>query len=193
MPQEPARGAAPDAAPVRILASPTPNPASLKFTVDRPLLEGRTAQFQDAAAAERSPLARRLFALEGVTGVFVAGSFVTVSRSDPEAWATEAHRVGQAIREFLRSGEKVLPPGAASASGPASEIEARIRAVLEEIRPYVQGDGGDIIFAGYDDGLVRLVLQGSCSGCPSSTATLRLGIESRLKEVVPEVVEVVAI
>jgi len=187
----------PDATPpvdhIRILASATPNPLSLKFTVDRPLLEARTAQFRTAEEAEESPLARRIFALGGITGVFVAANFVTVSRENPEVWPEEAKKVGSAIREHVKSGEPVLPPGSAKGGGPISETERKIQGVLEEVRPYVQGDGGDIIYAGYEDGVVRVILQGSCAGCPSSTATLRLGIEQRLKEVVPEVVELVSI
>ncbi len=178
---------------IRILAAATPNPASLKFTVDRPLLEGRTAQFHNAAEAAESSLGRRLFALGGVTGVFVAGNFVTVSRSDPDAWPEEAKKVGMAIREHLWSGEPVLPKDSKQAGGPSSETERKILAVLEEIRPFVQGDGGDIIYAGYEDGVVRVVLQGSCAGCPSSTMTLKMGIEQRLKETCPEVKELVAI
>jgi Fe-S cluster biogenesis protein NfuA len=178
---------------IRILASATPNPASLKFTVDRPLLENRTAQFRTAAEAAESSLARRIFALGRVTGVFVAGNFVTVTREDPDAWPAEAKRVGAAIREHLASGEPVVPKGSKAAGGPSTEAERRILAVLEEIRPFVQGDGGDIIYAGFEDGVVRVVLQGSCSGCPSSTMTLKMGIETRLKEAVPEVRELVAI
>jgi Fe-S cluster biogenesis protein NfuA len=178
---------------IRILASATPNPASLKFTVDRSLIEGRTAQFRNAGEAEESSLARRIWALGRVTGVFVAGNFVTVSREDPEAWPEEAKKVGIAIREHLWSGEPVIPRGSKQAGGPASEVEKKIQAVLEEIRPFVQGDGGDIIYAGYEEGVVRVVLQGSCAGCPSSTMTLKMGIEQKLKEAVPEVVELVAI
>lgn len=178
---------------VRILAAATPNPASLKFTVDRPLMEGRTAQFRTAAEAEESALARRIWALGGVTGIFVAGSFVTVSREDPEAWPEEAKRVGMAIREHVWSGEPVLPADSPKMAGPTSDAERKILRVLEEIRPYVQGDGGDIIYAGFEDGVVRVVLQGSCAGCPSSSATLRMGVETRLKEAVPEVRELVAI
>lgn len=178
---------------VRILASATPNPASLKFTVDRPLIEGRTAQFRTAEEAQESPLARRIWALGRVTGVFVAANFVTVSREDPEAWPEEAKKVGMAVREHVWSGEPVLPTGSKQAAAAASEVERKIRQVLDDIRPYVQGDGGDIIYAGYEDGVVRVVLQGACAGCPSSTATLRMGIETRLKETVPEVRELVAI
>ena len=178
---------------IRILAAATPNPASLKFTVDRPLIEARTAQFRTAAEAAESSLGRRIWALGRVKGVFVAGNFVTVTREDPEAWAEEAKKVGAAIREHLWSGEPVLAPGSKQASGPVSDVERRIQGVLDEIRPYVQGDGGDIIYAGYEDGVVRVVLQGSCAGCPSSSATLRQGVETRLKDAVPEVKELVAI
>ena len=178
---------------IRILASATPNPASLKFTVDRPLIEARTAQFRTAEEAAESSLGRRIWALGGIKGVFVAGSFVTVTRENPEAWPAEAKRVGAAIREHLGSGEPVLPAGSKHGAGPVSDVEKKIQKVLEEIRPYVQGDGGDIIYAGYEDGVVRVLLQGSCAGCPSSTATLRQGIEGRLKQVCPEVKELVAI
>jgi Fe-S cluster biogenesis protein NfuA len=156
-------------------------------------MEGRTAQFRDAAEAAESSLARRVWALGGVTGIFVAGNFITVSREDPEAWPEEAKKVGMAIREHIWSGEPVLPPGSRQGSGPTSETERKILRVLEEIRPYVQGDGGDIIYAGFEDGVVRVVLQGSCAGCPSSTATLKMGVETRLKEACPEVRELVAI
>jgi Fe-S cluster biogenesis protein NfuA len=178
---------------IRIWAAPTPNPASLKFTVDRPVMDGRTAQFRTAEEAEESSLGRRIWALGGVTGVFVASNFVTVTRDDPEAWPTEAKRVGAAIREHLKSGEPVLPPHSKQLTGPASEIERRIQEVLAEVRPFIQSDGGDIVYAGYEDGTVRVVLQGACAGCPSSTATLRQGIETRLKEKVPEVRELVSI
>ena len=178
---------------VRILASATPNPASLKFTVDRPLIEGRTAQFRTAEEAAESSLGRRIWGLGRITGIFVAANFVTVSREDPEAWPEEAKRIGMAIREHVWSGEPVVPKGSKQAGGPASDVERKIQQVLEEIRPYVQGDGGDIIYAGYEDGVVRVVMQGACAGCPSSTATLRMGIETRLKEMVPEVRELVAI
>jgi Fe-S cluster biogenesis protein NfuA len=183
----------PAAETIRIWAAPTPNPASLKFTVDRPLMDGRTAQFRDAAEAEESSLGRRIWALGGITGVFVASNFVTVTRDDPEAWPTEARRVGTAIREHVKSGEPVLPPTSRQTAGPSSEIERRIQEVLAEVRPFIQSDGGDIVYAGYEGGTVRVVLQGSCAGCPSSTATLRQGIEAKLKERVPEVRELVSI
>jgi Fe-S cluster biogenesis protein NfuA len=185
--------APPPAAAIRILASATPNPKSLKFTVDRPLIEGRTAQFHTAEDAADSSLGRRIFALGGITGVFVAANFVTVSRDDEERWPEEARRVGAAIREHLQSGEPVLPPSAGGVGAASSEAERKILEVLEEIRPFVQGDGGDIIYAGFEDGVVRVVLQGSCAGCPSSTATLRHGIEARLKERVPEVKELISV
>ncbi|MHC4821194.1 MAG: NifU family protein [Planctomycetota bacterium] len=178
---------------IRILASPTPNPASLKFTVDRPLMENRTAQFRDQEEAAASSLGRRIWELGGMTGIFVAGNFVTVSREDPTTWKDEAKNVGRAIREHIWSGEPVLPEGADDGLAPRNDDERKILAVLEEVRPYVQGDGGDIIYAGYEDGIVQVVLQGACAGCPSSTATLRQGIETRLKAAVPSVRELVSV
>ena len=185
--------AAPGKETIRILASAPPQPPPRQLTRDPPPKEGANAHFRAPPGAAESPLARRLWALGGITGIFVAGSFVTVSRENSEAWPEEAKKVGMAIREHIWSGEPVLPPGSKQGSAPASETERKILQVLEEIRPFVQGDGGDIIYAGYEDGVVRVILQGSCAGCPSSTATLKLGVENRLKEVCPEVRELVAI
>jgi Fe-S cluster biogenesis protein NfuA len=144
---------------------------------------------------EVSPLAARLFAVEGVTGVFVAASFVTVTKRADVEWTDVAQTLVDAIRTSRETGEPALGPGfAEAAAGPGDAVVERIQRILdEEIRPAVAMDGGDIVFAGFRDGIVELYLQGSCHGCPSSTMTLKMGIEQRLMEEIPEVKGVEAI
>jgi Fe-S cluster biogenesis protein NfuA len=179
----------PDA--IRIMASPTPNPHSFKFTVDRQVLDG-SAYFDSVERAERSPLALRVFRLGGVTSLFVAGSMVTVGKRPEAEWSDLAYEIGTAIREHLASGEPAVEQ-TAQAEQPTSEVERQVLAVLDEIRPYVQRDGGDITFAGYDNGWVRVHLQGACSGCPSASMTLKEGVERRLREVIPDIRGVVPV
>lgn len=180
----------------RMHAERTPNPNSVKWVLSQPLLgAGRSAHFTEPVTADVSPLAARLFAVTGVVGVFVGASFVTVTKGDDTEWTELAQAIVDAIKQFAGSGDEAVGTSfverVASADG---DIAARIREILEnEIRPAVAMDGGDVIFEGYYDGRVELRLQGSCSGCPSSGATLKHGIEARLKEVIPEVTEVVAI
>jgi len=177
-------------------AERTPNPHSVKWVLSRVLVEGGgSAHFEAAPPPEVSPLAARLFAVDGVAGVFVARSFVTVTKREDVEWPALAQPLVDALKAFGASGEPALGPAWEAASERSADgVEARIQRILdEEIRPYVAQDGGDVVFAGFRDGRVELYLQGSCSGCPSSTATLKLGIESRLREAVPEVQEVVAI
>ena len=176
---------------IKIMASPTPNPHSFKFTVDRTVLDG-SAYFDCRESAERSPLARRIFAIGDVTSLFVTGSMVTVGKEPQAEWSDLAYRVGSAIREHLTSGESAVE-AAAEIQQPTSEVERQVMSVLAEIRPYVQRDGGDITFAGYENGWVRVHLQGACAGCPSATVTLREGVERRLREVIPEVRGVVPV
>jgi Fe-S cluster biogenesis protein NfuA len=177
-------------------AERTPNPHSVKWVLSTRLLEpGTSAHFESPVGADVSPLAARLFAIEGVTGVFLAPDFVTVTKRPDVEWPAIAQVQVDAIKEFAARGEPALGPGYDPLAADAGdEVTSRIRRILdEEIRPYVAQDGGDVLFAGFRDGRVELHLQGSCSGCPSSTATLKLGIEGRLREAVPEVREVVAI
>lgn len=177
-------------------AERTPNPNSVKWVLSTPLLEaGRSAHFEAPVASEVSPLAARLFEIDGVAGVFLAASFVTVTKRPEVDWPALAQPLVDAIKAFAASGEDALGPAFdAGAAAAGDEIAQRIQRVLdEEIRPYVAQDGGDVLFAGYRNGVVELYMQGSCSGCPSSTATLKMGIEARLREAVPEVQEVVAI
>ncbi len=175
----------------------TPNPATLKFLPGRTVLADGTREFRAPAEAEPvSPLASRLFAVDGVTGVFLGSDFISVTKGDTE-WQHLKPAVLGAIMEHYLSGEAVLAgSGAASAADEDfepkdAEVVATIKELIEtRVRPAVANDGGDIIFRGFRDGTVYLKMQGACAGCPSSTATLRHGIENLLKHFVPEVEEV---
>ena len=175
----------------------TPNPATLKFLPGRTVMESGTANFPEAATAERSPLAERLFTLEGVTSVFLGSDFVTVSKDDRADWYQLKPAILGVIMEHFTSGRPVILAGAgegAAEAGEDDEIAAQIRELIEtRVRPAVAQDGGDITFHGYRDGVVYLNMRGACSGCPSSTATLKAGIENMLRHYIPEVTEVRAV
>src|SRR5579884_3932523 len=174
----------------------TPNPATLKFLPGRPVMKAGTANFPDRETARRSPLAERLFELPHVAGVFLGSDFITVTKEEEADWYQLKPAILAAIMEHFTAGRPVLDPAAADAAAPAAEAEedeivAQIKELLEtRVRPAVAMDGGDIIFHDYADGVVYLTMQGSCSGCPSSTATLKAGIENMLRHYIPEVVEV---
>ncbi len=175
----------------------TPNPATLKFLPGRPVIDSGTANFTDpAVAAARSPLAERLFAVGGVTGVFLGSDFVTVSKDEESDWYQLKPAILGIIMEHFTAGRPVLlaaEEGSESAEAD-TEIVTQIKELLEtRVRPAVAQDGGDIIFHDFADGVVYLHMQGSCSGCPSSTATLKAGIENMLRHYIPEVQEVRAI
>jgi len=180
----------------RMHAERTPNPNSIKWVLGQPVTQpGVSASFEEPVEAGVSPLAARLFAVRGITGVFFAPNFITVTKTDGVEWQDIAQELVDAIKAHVDSGEPATGPDYVQhTSGPAGEVEARIREIIDaEIRPAVAMDGGDIVFAGYRDGRVELYLQGACSGCPSSTATLKYGIETRLREEIPEITEVVAL
>jgi Fe-S cluster biogenesis protein NfuA len=174
----------------------TPNPNTLKFLPGRAVMEAGTADFPDREAAGRSPLATRLFTIDGVTRVFLGSDFITVAKPDETDWAVLKPMVLGAIMDHFTSGEANVAAGteAAAAEGEDSDIVVQIKELLDtRVRPSVAGDGGDIIFRGFEDGTVYLHMQGSCSGCPSSTATLKHGIENLLRYYVPEVQAVEAV
>jgi Fe-S cluster biogenesis protein NfuA len=178
----------------------TPNPSTLKYVVDQSLLPRGAINFTKREDAEtQSPLASRLFGIKGVTAVMLGTNFVTVTKGDDGEWDELNDGVMGALEKHLtESGEIVKPEvlaarDAAAAAGGGSLVD-RIREILDnEIRPAVANDGGDITLDKIEDGVVYLHMQGSCAGCPSSTATLKMGIETRLKEACPEVIEVVAV
>jgi len=173
----------------------TPNPASLKFLPGRIVLGMGTAEFRTAEEATRSPLAERLFGIAGVGGVFLGGDFITVTKSEGE-WQHLKPAVLGAIMEHFLSGMSVLRSEADQPEGEFfNEDDAETVAVIKElietrVRPAVAQDGGDITFQGFRDGVVYLNMRGSCAGCPSSTATLKHGIENLLRHYVPEVEEI---
>ena len=174
----------------------TPNPATLKFLPGRDVVAKGVVDFTDPERAQASPLARRVFAIEGVTGVFLGADFVTVTKAAGEDWYALKPAVLGAIMEHFLSGDPVLEPdtGLADEAAPDAdedEIVKQIRELIEtRVRPAVAQDGGDIIFRGFERGVVYLHMRGACSGCPSSTITLKNGIENLLRYYVPEVVEV---
>jgi Fe-S cluster biogenesis protein NfuA len=173
----------------------TPNPATLKFLPGRAVMGTSTADFASPEAAGRSPLASALFALPGVSRVFLGTDFITVTKTEDEAWQELKPQVLGTLMEHFVSGRPTVDAAAAAAEEDVSpedqEIVDQIKELLDtRVRPAVAGDGGDIVFHGYRDGVVKLHMQGACSGCPSSRATLKHGIENMLRHYVPEVVSV---
>ena len=183
-----------------IQTEPTPNPATLKFLPGRPVLPHGTLEMRDKAAASQSPLAERLFEVDGVSGVFFGSDFISVTKAGGE-WQQLKPAILGAIMEHFMSGTPVLRAEDQAATGDAatdeffapedSETVGIIKDLIEtRVRPAVANDGGDITFRGFKDGIVYLDMKGACSGCPSSTATLRHGIQNLLRHYVPDVVEV---
>ena len=174
----------------------TPNPATLKFLPGRPVLETGTLDMPDRAAAAQSPLAERLFEIPNIGGVFYGSDFIAVTKSAGE-WPQIKSAVLGAIMEHFMTGGPLLASGTQTAASDEffdaadEETVTLIKDLIEtRVRPAVAGDGGDITFKGYKEGVVFLHMKGACSGCPSSTATLKHGIQNLLKHFVPDVVEV---
>ena len=183
--------------PMFIQTENTPNPATLKFLPGQSVLGTGTADFTSPEEAANSPLAYRLFRVDGVEGVFLGSDFITVTKADSVEWDHLKPSVLGAIVEHFQSGQPALEGAAApghaahDAAGEDSEIIAKIKELLDtRVRPAVAQDGGDITFHGFDRGVVYLHMQGACAGCPSSTLTLKMGIENLLKHYIPEVSEV---
>jgi Fe-S cluster biogenesis protein NfuA len=197
--------------PIIIYAESTPNPSSMKFVANKLLInDGATAQYLSKADTKGSPLAAKLFEFPFVKGVFMAGNFVTISKSDSVQWEEVTLELRDFIRIFLTEGNIAVTevPSAEVAvdntfkekkevftehTAPTTETEVKIVETLEQyIRPAVENDGGSITFKSFIDGIVTVQLRGACSGCPSSTLTLKAGIEGLLKRMIPEVKEVVS-
>ena len=185
---------------IHIHAETTPNPHTLRFVVNRELIAAGSVNFRDAAAARHSPLANALFEISGVQGVLIGQGFVTVTKSPESLWQELAPSCTRALRTILETVEDVVgvqDTASAPVQMPGSDndpISLKIQEILNtEVRPAVAMDGGDIIFYGFKDGVVSLHLQGSCSSCPSSVMTLKMGVENRLKMLIPEVKEVVQV
>lgn len=179
----------------------TPNPTSLMFIPGKPVMESGSMNFSTAREAMASPLAKKLFLIDGVQQVFFATDFITVSKSDDYSWSTLKPEIFAAITEFYAADEPIMYDSSQSSSSADmtiqeddSEVVAMIKELLEtRIRPAVQEDGGDIVFCDFDEdcGVVTLKMMGACSGCPSSSVTLKSGIENMLMHYIPEVKGVV--
>ncbi|KAA3597906.1 MAG: NifU family protein [Calditrichaeota bacterium] len=180
---------------VKMYTETTPNPNTLKFVTNQVLVESGSVDFPTLESTISSELAQKLYDIDGVFGVFFSNDFVTVTKNGAD-WSSLIPQVKETIKTHLEAGNPVISDESiiVKAIQGSTDIETEIIKIIDtEIRPAVAMDGGDIIFRGYSEGVVALQMQGSCSGCPSSTATLKQGIERRLKEVVPEVQEVIAI
>lgn len=174
----------------------TPNPATLKFLPGCVVMDNGTANFPGPETAARSPLALKLFEIDGVAGVFLGADFITVTKMPEREWEVLKPVLLSAIMDHFTLGDAVITSDPDDDSDALDdeqegEIAARIRELIDtRVRPAVAVDGGDILFCGFEDGIVYLHMQGACSGCPSSTATLKHGIENMLRYYVPEVIEV---
>lgn len=199
-PQRPSDSISSD--PIQVFYETTPNPNSMKFYTTFPIAT-ETANFSQANQSKRSPLASKIFGFPWAKEVFIGSNFVTITKQDWVGWDLLADPLSRLIEEHLELGEPVLlmpeVETAVSATLNASRqdmsptVEKILALIDEEIRPAVAMDGGDVRFVKYENQIVYLEMMGSCSGCPSSTMTLKMGIETRMREAVPEILEVVAI
>ena len=181
-----------------IQTEPTPNPATLKFIPGKTVLGDGTVDYRDKSEATTSPLAQRLFGVDGVAGVFLGSDFISVTKGEADEWQHIKPAILGAIMEHFMSGAPVITDGETAGEEAAEDFDPKdedtvktIKELLDtRVRPAVANDGGDIMFRGFKDGVVFLHMRGACSGCPSSTATLRHGIENLLKHFCPDVQEV---
>jgi NFU1 iron-sulfur cluster scaffold homolog, mitochondrial len=187
---------------VSIYTEMTPNPETMKFVANKLLYPGKSIDFQDEASAKPSPLATELFSFPFIKSVFIASNFVTLTKTTDTEWQDVIPSIRQFLKDYLEEGkvvvneeEIVIQPKQSSniINEDDSDVVKRIKELLENyVKPAVEMDGGAIEFKSYNEGVVNLALQGSCSGCPSSMITLKSGIEGMMKRMIPEVQEVVA-
>ena len=188
---------------ISIYTEMTPNPETMKFVANKLLYPGKSIDFQDESQASPSPLAKELFSFPFIKSVFIASNFVTLTKTpDTEDWQDVIPSVKQFLKDYLENGgpvvndeevAKVKQDTGNIILSNDTDVVKRIKELLDNyVRPAVEMDGGAIQFKNYDDGVVSLMLQGSCSGCPSSMVTLKSGIEGMMKRMIPEVKEVVA-
>ncbi len=173
----------------------TPNPSSLKFLLGQVVMEKGTADFRNVESAKHSLLALNLFKINGVKGVFFGSDFISITKGDGHEWQMLKPSILETIMEYYRSGAPIMQKreedNTDTSNGEDNEAVIKIKEILDtKVRPAVARDGGDITFQSFDNGIVYLHMKGSCSGCPSSTATLKAGIENMLKHYIPEVREV---
>lgn len=180
----------------RMHAERTPNPNSIKWVLGQAVADDSgSASFGSDVTPEISPLAAAILEQNGVEGVYLGPTFITVTKVDEMEWTDLAAPIVAAIKAWVAKGESAFGPAyVRPEKADDDEVTAKIRVILErDVRPYVEADGGEIVFAGYHDGIVEVILQGACAGCPSSSITLKMGIEARLKEEIPEVRSVIAL
>lgn len=171
----------------------TPNPQTLKFIPGEPVLTNGTAEFLDSDSARKgSPLAERLFGIEGVKSVFFGSDFVAITKSDGAKWEDlRTYILGVLFEQFSLQKPILYDVQISENDVEDDEITRKIKSILDErVRPAVARDGGDIVFKKFDKGIVWLTMRGACAGCPSSTMTLKMGIENMLRHFIPEVLEV---
>jgi Fe-S cluster biogenesis protein NfuA len=188
---------------ISIYTEMTPNPETMKFVANKLLYPGKSIDFPDVESAKASPLATELFGFPFVKAIFIASNFVTLTKtSDTADWADVIPSIRQFLKEYLEEGKTIINEDEVAAMKKDStnmvladddDVVKRIKELLDNyVRPAVEMDGGAIQFKSYEDGVVNLMMQGSCSGCPSSMITLKAGIEGMMKRMIPEVKEVVA-
>jgi NFU1 iron-sulfur cluster scaffold homolog, mitochondrial len=188
---------------ISIYTEMTPNPETMKFVANKLLYPGKSIDFPDEASAKPSPLAQQLFAFPFIKSVFIASNFVTLTKTtSTEDWQDVIPEIKQFLKDYLEEGKVVVneeelatikQESTNEVTGDDTDVVVRIKELLENyVKPAVEMDGGAIQFKSYENGKVNLVMQGSCSGCPSSTITLKAGIEGMMKRMIPEVKEVVA-
>jgi len=171
----------------------TPNPLTIKFLPGKEVMISGTADFKSKNLSQNSPLASRLFDIEGIDGVFLGSDFISVTKKENEEWFSLKPSILGKIMEHYASGDSVLLVNNNDLSDESNDSDTvqQIKQLLEtRVRPAVAMDGGDIQFESFEDGIVTLLMKGACSGCPSSTATLKMGIENMLRHYIPEVREV---
>lgn len=185
---------------VSIYTEMTPNPETMKFVANKLLYPGKSIDFPEEASATASPLAKELFAFPFIRSVFIASNFVTLTKTPDTKWEDVIPTVREFLKQYLEEGKVVVneelvvkKADANTVNADDSDVVKRIKELLENyVKPAVEMDGGAISYKGYDNGTVKLMMQGSCSGCPSSMITLKAGIEGMMKRMIPEVKEVVA-
>ena len=183
---------------IEIYTEANPNPGSLKFVADVMLLSEGSVDFADISTTTNCPMARDLFKFNFVKRVFITANFITITKADDAEWFEISPIIKAFIKSYLESGEplflEAIKIDSVTIDENEPEIVGKIKLILEEyVKPAVESDGGAIYFDSYDNGVVKVSLQGSCSGCPSSTVTLKAGIENLLKRMIPEVTEVIAV
>lgn len=186
--------------PVNVYAESTPNPASMKFVIDRFLLKEGSVEYNSPDQAGNSPIARQLFSFSGITSVFINANYITLTKASDLDWYELIPVIRTFLKSYIESGDPLFTGPAAqiadsniSGTQTSSALETKIIEALDEyVRPAVEQDGGAIHFKSFNDGIVTVVMRGSCNGCPSSNVTLKSGIERLLKQLFPEVNEVVA-